>query len=277
MRVTKVVQNHAGILNFVMLSWLRRFRRKRFLREGLGEDSRQWLDYLPVLHDLPPGDRLRLEGMTRVFIEEKHFEGCSGLEMTDKIRVVIAAQACLLIMNLHHDFYHRVRTIYVYPSTFKHGSAWRRPDGVVEHRESANLGEAWPGGPIVLAWDSAYQGGRNANDGQNTVFHEFAHKLDMLDGITDGIPPLSPEIKDDGWQDDFVAAYEQFLSDLKRGRPRLIDTYGATSMAEFFATASECFFELAVKLEAREPKLYGLLERFYRQDPARRSPAGLGL
>lgn len=251
-----------------MFHFLRGFRRKRFLREGLCEESRAWLDYLPVLRNLPPGDRKRLEGMTRVFLEEKHFEGCGGLEMRDKIKVVIAAQACLLILNLHHDFFHRVRTILVYPTTFKHGTTWRRPDGIVERRESANLGEAWPGGPVVLAWDSAYQGGRNANDGQNTVFHEFAHKLDMLDGITDGIPPLSDDIKNDGWREEFIAANQKYLSDLKRGRPRLLDSYAATQPAEFFAVATECFFELSVPLQQREPQLYSLLERFYRQDPA---------
>jgi len=259
-----------------MFRWLRRIRRKRFLREGLSEESRQWLDLLPVLFDLPPGDRRRLEGLTRVFIEEKHFEGCGGQLISDKVRVVIAAQACLLILNLHHDFFHRVSTILVYPSTFKHGSTWRRPDGIVEHLESANLGEAWPGGPVILAWDSAYQGGRDANDGQNTVFHEFAHKLDMLDGITDGIPPLTIDIEKDGWRTAFLNAYEQYIQDFQAGRPQVLDAYAATNTAEFFATASECFFELAVKLEANEPRLYGLLEKFYRQDPARRSRAGLG-
>ena len=258
-----------------MLSWLRRFRRKRFLREGLCEEWRQWLDFLPVLHDLPPGDRRKLEGMTRVFLEEKHFEGCGGFEMRDKVRVVIAAQACLLILNLHHDFFQRVRTILVYPSTFKHGSSWQRADGVVERHESANLGEAWPGGPIILAWDSAYQGGRDANDGQNTVFHEFAHKLDMLDDVTDGIPPLSHDIEE-GWRDDFLNLYHQFVADLQGGRKRLLGSYAATNPAEFFATASEYFFELAIELEARDPLLYALLERFYRQDPARRCHAGMG-
>ncbi len=275
LRVTKVVHYHPGILNFVMLSWFRHRRRKRYLREGLGEEWRQWLDYLPVLHDLMPGDRQRLEGMTRVFLEEKHFEGCGGLVMRDKIRVVIAAQACLLILNLHHDFFHRVKTILVYPSTFKHGTQWRRPDGVVEHRESANLGEAWPGGPVILAWDSAYQGGRDADDGQNTVFHEFAHKLDMLDGITDGIPPLTDDVENDGWRASMLKEYDKLVNDLQSGRKRLMDSYAATNPAEFFATASECFFELAVELEAVEPHLYALLETFYRQDPARRSHAGL--
>jgi|FLOH01.1.fsa_nt_gi MtfA peptidase len=259
-----------------MFRWLHRIRRKRFLREGLSEESCYWLDFLPVLFDLPAADRKRLEGLTRVFIEEKHFEGCGGQLISDKIRVIIAAQACLLILNLHHDFYQRVRTILVYPSTFKHGSTWRRPDGIVVDLESANLGEAWPGGPVILAWDAAYQGGRNANDGQNTVFHEFAHKLDMLDGVTDGIPPLTQDHEKNGWRAAFLAAYEQYLQNLQAGRPQIFDAYAATNPAEFFATASECFFELAVKMEAHEPRLYALLEKFYRQDPARRSRAVLG-
>ena len=256
-----------------MFGWWRDLRRRRWQAQGLGKEARSWLEALPLFHDLSPAEMKRLEGLVRVFLEEKHFEGCGGLEMRDKIRVVIAAQACLLVLNLHHDFFHRVRTILVYPSTFEHRSAWRRHDGVVEQQSQAVLGEAWPGGPVVLAWDSSYQGGRDPSDGQNTVVHEFAHKLDMLDGITDGIPPLPTRTESEAWREEFLRLYQSFAQRVSAGRTGMLDAYGATHEGEFFATASEVFFEQAAEMQRREAELYGLLRTFYRQDPARRGMA----
>lgn len=238
------------------------------MAEGLPEDWARWLEVLPFVARLPHADQQRLAGMVRVFLDEKDFEGCGGLEMRDKIRVVIAAQACLLILHLDHVFYQRVRTILVYPSSFRHRSQLVTAGGVVESHEQHNLGEAWPGGPIILAWDHAYQGGRDPDDGQNTVFHEFAHKLDMLDGVTDGIPPLTREHEQDDWRARLQSAYQLHAAAVQQGRKVFLDPYGATHPAEFFAVATEMFFECPRTLRRREQEVYALLKTFYRQDPA---------
>jgi len=254
-----------------MFAWLRRRRRTRLVEQGLPADWRPWLEVLPFVSQLTQEEQLRLEALICVFLAEKDFEGCDGLEMRDKIRVVIAAQACLLILNLDHVFYQKVHTILVYPSVFRHRSQQMTSGGVIENREHTNLGEAWPNGPIVLAWDHAYQGGRNPNDGQNTVFHEFAHKLDMLDGITDGIPPLTLAHEEDAWRKRMDTAMVRHQEMVQRGAPVFLDDYGATHPAEFFAVATEMFFERPRDLRKRETEVYDLLKTFYRQDPAARS------
>ncbi|MGB0686281.1 MAG: zinc-dependent peptidase, partial [Planctomycetota bacterium] len=204
-----------------MFSWTA-WRRKRLMRRPLPPAWEQALGYLPLLHGLRADERRKLEGLMQVFVAEKSFEGCGGLDMREKIEVVIAAQACLLILHLHHDFYHRVRSILVYPTTFRHRMMHRQGDGTMAAVEGEHLGEAWPGGPVVLAWDSAYQGGRAGEDGQNTVIHEFAHKLDMLDGSTDGIPPLTADLDPAGWRADFDRAFDDHRTAMERGHPRLI-------------------------------------------------------
>ena len=206
--------------------------------------------------------------MMQVFLAEKHFEGCDGLEMRDKIKVIIAAQACLLILHLDQVFYQKVHTILVYPSVFRHRSQGAEQGGVVVQREHTNLGEAWPGGPIILAWDHAYQGGRDPDDGQNTVFHEFAHKLDMLDGLTDGIPPLTMDHEEEAWRERFLQAFHLHVAAVEAKRKTLLDPYGATDIAEFFAVATEIFFERPHRLLQKEAQVYDLLKTFYRQDPA---------
>ncbi len=256
-----------GTLSDMVFGWLRERRRRRWQREGLSEDARRWLHTLPVLRALSLEQRTQLEGLTRVFLEEKNFEACGGLEMSDKIRVVIAAQACILILELNHDWYHRVRTILVYPSTFRNAMTWRDENGVVRHLDAANLGEAWPGGPIVLAWDAAYQGGRNHDDGYNTVIHEFAHKLDMLDGETDGIPPL-PREQRARWESVLAREYEAAQRAAASGRKSFLDSYAATNPAELFAVASESFFERPRRMQKEHEELYGLMRDFYCQDPA---------
>jgi len=251
-----------------MFAWLRRRRRTRLMAEGLPPEWEEHMDRLPFVARLEPEDRERLHGLVRVFLEEKHFEGCNGLEMRDKIRVVIAAQACLLILRLDHVFYQKVRSILVYPSVFQHGFARRDETGVIEKGEHHNLGEAWPGGPVILAWDHAYQGGRDPDDGQNTVFHEFAHKLDMLDGLTDGIPPLTDAHREDAWRERLLTAYHHFQADVEAGRKVFLDPYGATHPAEYFAVATEMFFERPRAMRQRATESYELLRTFYRQDPA---------
>jgi len=252
-----------------VFSWLRNRRRRRWQEEGLPKETRAWLHGLRVLRDLDADELRKLEGYTRVFLEEKHFEGCGGLEMSDKIRVVIAAQAALLVLGLDPDWYWRVRSVLVYPSTFRNRMEWLDEAGVVRREDAANLGEAWPDGPVVLAWDAAYHGGRAEDDGFNTVLHEFAHKLDMLDDDTDGLPPV-PAARRERWQELLEGAYDEVCDDLDVGRRPFLDDYAATNPAELFAVAVESFFERPRRMRRAMPEFYAMLTEFFAQDPAER-------
>ena len=252
-----------------MLGWLRDRRHRRWLEEGLPEASRAWLRGLRVFRGLDASELQRLEGLTRIFLEEKHFEGCGGLEMSDKIRVVIAAQASLLILGLDYAWYQQVRSVLVYPSTFRNRMEWLDESGVVRSEDGANLGEAWPDGPVVLAWDAAYQGGRAEDDGFNTVLHEFAHKLDFLDDDSDGTPPL-PAADRARWQQVLEREYELAERAADAGRRTFLDEYAATNPSELFAVAVESFFERPRRMRRALPEFYAVLAEFFRQDPASR-------
>ena len=203
-----------------------------------------------------------------MLVEEKDWEGCGGLEMTDEIRVTIAAQACLLILNIEHEYYRRVTSILVYPAAYKTMPS-RGRDGVIREGQ-ANLGEAWLRGPVVLSWDDARRGALDPKDGHNLVFHEFAHKLDMLDGAADGTPPLADQETLRQWVQTMTREFAALRDAAERGRKTVLDAYGATNPAEFFAVATECFFEKARQLRQRHPSVYELLKDYYQQDPAER-------
>jgi len=221
---------------------------------------------------LDAGERHKLSDLIQLFIHEKHWEGCGGLELTDQIRVTIAGQACLLILNLEHLLYANVETILVYPSTFV-------PQRVEEPMFSSPsivpeivplLGEAHRHGPVILTWDAVRRSGRHPELGHNVVYHEFAHKLDMLDGAVDGVPPLNDPEEYERWSRVCKAEYDQLRELSAAGREGLLDPYGSTDEAEFFAVATEAFFDSALELAERHPALYDVLSAFYRQDTAAR-------
>ena len=244
-----------------MFAWLRRRRRKRILSEPFPEAWGPVLQALPFFAALQAEEQGRLRTHSHIFVEEKSWEGCGGLELTDEMRVNVAAQACLLILNLHHDYYRRVESILVYPSTYRESS----------ERDLGRAGEAMLRGPVVLSWDATFAGGRNPVDGRNVVFHEFAHKLDMLDDFVDGVPPLSERMQLEAWRTIVGREYEKLVHAAEDGRATLLDHYGAVHPAEFFAVATECFFERAPKMARKHPELYDVMRRFYLQDPAARA------
>ena len=223
---------------------------------------------------LTEDEQARLRELTQVFIAEKHWEGCAGLTLDDEIRVTIAAQACLLVLELPHRMYRDVESILVYPSAMQRPE---QPQGVfvrsrdlVAHGPIALLGEAHLGGPVVLAWDRVLRDGQRPQDGDNLVYHEFAHKLDMLDGSADGTPPLSSRAELSSWARACESAFLALKKKSERGAPTLLDSYGATNEAEFFAVATEHFFDRPRSLRQHLPELYAVLAAFYRQDPAAR-------
>jgi len=209
--------------------------------------------------------------VTDQLLSRKRWEAAQGFTLDDTVRVVIAAQAALLVLNLEPEQYRLVSGIVVHPSALTFTGA--RPglvQGTVSDEPLTVLGLAQGGrGPVAIAWDQALAGAHGAVRGHNVVLHEFAHKLDMLDGTIDGTPLLPRDVRDD-----WVRICTDVYDDLVTGRPRPpMRWYGATNPGEFFAVATEVFFEQSSELRDTEPDLYGVLARFYRQDPAVRSPS----
>ncbi|QDU65319.1 zinc-dependent peptidase [Engelhardtia mirabilis] len=246
--------------------WWRSRKRRKLLAEPFPAVWQRVLDGLDLYRDLDTGDRARLGDLVRVFAEEKRWEGCGGLAMTDEVRVVISAQACRMILRLDHEYYRRVRSILVYPAAYRQRSVGTR-GGAVNTDWSANAGESWSGGPIVLSWADVERGEHHSHDGRNLVYHEFAHALDCLDGWADGIPPTVRGVHAE-WERVVARELEALRDDVAQGHRTLLDPYGATNPAEFFAVSTECFFERPRDLRHRHPELYGLLADFYRQDLA---------
>lgn len=188
------------------------------------------------------------------------------------MKVTIAGQACLMTLGLEGDPFGNVLSILIYPTGYAVPEE-RRYEGWSISGEAPRLGESWYRGPVILSWADVRRDSRHPGEGQNLVWHEFAHQIDMLDRSTNGTPPLADRQQRRRWHDVMTAAYEQLCSDAEEGRATLLDTYGANSEAEFFAVATECFFDCPADLRIEHPGLYDLLREYYRQDPAARMPA----
>ncbi len=256
-----------------MLGWWREQRRERILEQPFPAAQLAVLEK-NVAHyrRMNTEQRQRLRDLVQVFVAEKHWEGCGGLELTEDMRFTIAAQACMLVLELPHRLYENVESIFVYPSVVVRpeqelGIFARRP-GLVASGPIALQGEAHLRGPVVLGWDRVVRDGRNPRAGHNLVYHEFAHKLDMLDGAADGTPPLASRDDRERWHRVCEHAYLELRARAQRREPTFLDEYGSTNEAEFFAVATEHFFDQPRALREAEPALYDVLQRFYRQDPA---------
>jgi Mlc titration factor MtfA (ptsG expression regulator) len=241
------------------MGWLTNWRRRRVLQKHRIEDA-LWRKATTDLVFIPKSGKLR--ELALLFLAEKQFAGAQGMEVTDLMRVSIAAQACLPILELGLDWYAGFTGIVVYPGDFRVRRAETDEHGVVHEWDDDLAGEAMPGGPVVLSWDAT------ANDPQiNVVIHEFAHKLDMLNGAADGLPPLHPGMDRAAWSTAFAEAYEGFCDALERGKETWLDPYAAEHPSEFFAVISEAFFEQPAETKRHYPDVYDQLRRFYRQDP----------
>ncbi len=223
----------------------------------------------PYFARLSAEDQRELLGHVRVFLDEKKFEGCGGLELTDEIKITIAAQACLLLLHRETDCYPGLDVILVYPSAYR-AKGRERNGGVVLEREQVRLGESHKRGIVVLSWDDVKRGAADPDDGHNVVLHEFAHKLDEEDGAADGAPILARRSSYAPWARIFGAEFEALSKATLRGRETDIDPYGATSPAEFFAVVTEEFFETPETLAKNHPHLYEQLAAYYQQDPLAR-------
>lgn len=250
---------------FVFVILVRRSRRSQLLSRPLPPEWQAILKKnLPMFELLPEACRERLQGYVQLFLAEKHFEGCGGVEITDEIRVTVAAQACMLLMGRECRVYPRLKTVLIYPEAYTSGQK-----GLLggDNGEGSRLGESWNCGVVVLAWDSVLGGARNIEDGQNVTFHEFAHQLDQEDGASDGAPILEERSAYSAWARVCGAEFEQLVEKTERGRKSTMDRYGATNPAEFFAVATETFFEKPKQLATRHPELYEELRDYYHLDP----------
>ena len=228
---------------------------------------------VPYYRLLPPEDQEELRGHVQVFLEEKSFVGCGGLEIADEIRVTVAAKACVLLLHRDTDYYPDLESILIYPSTYVVHRHEVLPGGVVIDGPEARLGESWLRGEVVLAWDSVLAGAADARDGKNVVFHEFAHQLDQETGDADGAPVLPRRSMYIAWARVLGAEFDALVREAQQLHKTDIDRYGATNPAEFFAVVTEAFFEKPERLRRKHPALYDQMRLFYRQDPAARSEA----
>ncbi len=247
------------------------FKNRRRKRQRETPFPSEWLRIVeknfPLYHHLPAEDRRELLEHMQVFLAEKNFEGCGGLAMTDEIKVTIAANACLLLLHRETDYYPRLMSILVYPSAYVVPEAEEELDGIVDEECDVRLGEAWTHGAVVLSWDDVRRDAAQIDDGFNVALHEFAHQLDQEDGSAEGAPVLEHGGKYVAWARVFGEAFEELHRALEADRPAVFDDYGATDPAEFFAVATECFFEKPRELKRKHPELYEQLRDFYRQDP----------
>jgi len=254
-----------------MFEVFRRWRRGRIIsRYAL--DAVLWtrtLARLKFLRGLSDAERSRLRETTILFLHQKSIHGAGGLELDTGMQLLIAVQACILILNLDIDYYRGWVEIIVYPDEFVPTLEYTDADGVVHTEREARAGEAWLQGPLILSW--ADVGTSGEDDGVNVVIHEFAHKLDMLNGDANGYPPLHRDMSRETWTQAFTSGYADFCRRVDADEELAIDPYAAESPAEFFAVMSEAFFEIPRAVKSLYPAVYDQLRQFYRQDPAARA------
>ncbi|MGH7635481.1 MAG: zinc-dependent peptidase [Gemmatimonadaceae bacterium] len=262
-----------------MFETFRNWRRERILRRS-SLDARAWHSTLSRYHftrALSEQERIRLRELTILFLHEKSIVGAGGLVLRDEMRIGIATQACMLILNLGLECYRGWVEVIVYPDEFVAEYEHVDENGISHHVEQSMTGESWLAGPVILSWADVKQ--RGGETGYNVVIHEFAHKLDMLNGEANGFPPLHPGMDRGEWTRIFNAAYGDFSGRVARGDPTGLDPYAAENPAEFFAVLSEAFFEVPGAVRAAYGAVYRQLAAFYRQDPAarleRRAPAAV--
>ena len=253
----------------MLFRWLKKRRRQKLLAEPFPAPWVEILrEHLALYRFLDDDEQARLRDALRILIDEKSWEGCKGLELTDEIRVTIAALASVLLLGLREQYYDNVLTILIYPQAFRVRQQHAVGAEVAIEGEDERLGEAHYRGPVILSWaDIAVEAARPGY-GQNLVYHEFAHQLDMQNGAADGVP-LLPRALGKRWQHVMAREYERLCKAADRERNTFLDQYGATDEAEFFAVVTEAFFDEPLELRERHPKLYEVLREFYQVEPAK--------
>jgi MtfA peptidase len=251
---------------------LRKWRERRVLRTSAIPDAlwRDAIDAQPFLAIYAVDELARLRDKVVLFLDAKGIFGVRGHEVTPLQRTVIAVQACVLVLNLDLALYDDFENVIVYPGEFVPRHEWEDEYGVVHQTDEPLAGEAMPRGPVILSWPDVEASADWEHEGINLVLHEFAHKIDMRDGVANGCPPLPADISPKLWQRTLQTAFDDFAQRVDGGEETAIDPYAAEDPAEFFAVLSEVFFADPMMLHGEYPSVYELLRNFYRQDPASR-------
>lgn len=251
--------------------WLGGGRERRRARAAARPFPHEWRTIIErrvaLWRRLPAADRIELLRHVLVFLDEKRFEGCGGMAITDEVRVTIAAQACFLLLHRETDCFPALRSILVYPDEYLAPAAEEHEGGIVIEDHEPRAGESWAEGSLVLSWRDVVDGSADGASGENVVLHEFAHQIDDEWGLSSADPREQPEGSARAWALAFREAFERHRREVKRGRVTAIDPYGATDEAEFFAVVTEMFFDQPAALRIAEPELYGQWSKFFRQDP----------
>ena len=250
-----------------MLRAIKNWFKQRIIKQSKVTEEEWQLAFnrLPILKNMSAEERQRLRELCILFMHAKTFEGAQGQDITLHMRLLISLQACLPILNLALSCYDNFVSVIIYPAGFITRRSVTDEYGLVHDEQSHLTGESWQRGPVILAWDEAQTAGEI--DGENLVIHEFAHKLDMQNGVANGYPPLHANMHNHDWVNAFTAGYEHFKHHCHGHHLHGINCYGATSPAEFFAVFSEVFFERPDVLRKHYPDIYEQLELYYRQKP----------
>ncbi|PWQ93725.1 zinc-dependent peptidase [Leucothrix arctica] len=222
----------------------------------------------PVYRLLPTDLQLQLKKLIKQFIYEKSFTGCAGQEITDEVKVTIAASACILLLNRHSDTYAGLNYIFVYPTAFVAKREIVNSAGLVIEKPKGLLGESWSNGKVILSWEDVVRGNRNFTDGSNVAIHEFAHQLDHESGATNGAPFIGDSKRSENWAAVFSNEFRKLQQAAQRRDETVINYYGATEPAEFFAVVTETFFEKPREMRANHPALFEQLKSYYQVDPS---------
>jgi len=222
---------------------------------------------IQLYRHFPDNLKDQLHDDIKIFLDEKKFEGCGGLEVTEEMKVIIGAEACMLLLNRENKDFPTLKTILIYPHPYVARNFGKIGNQYV-NKPSVRSGESWTRGEVVLAWDYVEHGAVNGKDGQNVVLHEFAHQLDQEDGVADGAPILEKTSRYASWGRVLSKEFSELQEKIKKHKKTLINSYGATNPAEFFAVATETFFEKAWQMKKKEPELYDELKNYYKLDPA---------
>ena len=252
---------------FIGIKLFKKWRYTKAMGQEFPESKKSILTKrLPVYQKLNTSLQNELHSLIQHFLYTKKFVGCAGLEINEEIETVIAAEACLLILNRPSTRYQSLKWIYVYPSTFEAKRNQQDAYGIVTEGRTKLLGVSWSNGRVILAWDSVEKGMADFDDGHNVVLHEFAHQLDQEDGAADGAPLLYTRDSYQIWAQVFSREFEELQIKLSKGKSTLIDSYGATNPAEFFAVVTELYFERPAQMRKRHPELFDVMKNYYQLD-----------
>jgi Mlc titration factor MtfA (ptsG expression regulator) len=265
--IFSVVVSVIAIAILIYPLWVK-WQRDRLMAKPV---PRHWLNIiesnLAIYHSLETHQQKQLQGYVQVFLKEKQFIGCMGLQVTEEMRVTIAAIACLLLFGDRKTYFPNLRSILIYPHAYIVNEIVMRDHYIVEERLVARLGESWTQDQIILSWEQIQQDLRNWQDGHNVILHEFAHQHDQEYGRAEGVPILPRTLDYALWAKVMTTDYLQLCDQVERQHKTIIDSYGATNPAEFFAVVTETFFEKPKQLYQHHSSLYELLQRYYQLDP----------